>query len=62
MIEIINVMEEIEELRSYLVVYTIESGGFRQDGVLQLSCRLDELINRYYKLLANNKRIDSKIA
>jgi hypothetical protein len=60
--EIINVMEEIEELRSYLVVYTIESGDFIQDGVLQLSCRLDELINSYYKLLANNKRIDSKIA
>jgi hypothetical protein len=46
--EIVDIMQEIERLRSELVDFTIQSGDFMQEGVLQLSRRLDELIISYY--------------
>jgi hypothetical protein len=59
--EITEIMQEIERLRSKLVVFTIQSGDFIQEGVLYLSRRLDELINRYYRLISNKESSDFKI-
>jgi hypothetical protein len=60
--KIIDIMQEIERLRSILVDCTIQTGDFMQEGVLHLSRRLDELINTYYRLLSNNESSDCKIA
>jgi hypothetical protein len=60
--EITEIVQEIERLRSKLVVFTIQSGDFRQEGVLILSQRLDELINEYYRFISNKEMSDYKIA
>jgi hypothetical protein len=60
--EITDIMQEIERLRSKLFDFTIQSGDFMQEGVLHLSRRLDELIIKYYRLIANKESSDSKIA
>jgi hypothetical protein len=60
--EITVIMQEIERLRSKLVVFTIQSGDFMQEGVLHLSHRLDELINTYYSLISNKESSGIKIA
>lgn len=60
--EIIEIMQEIERLRSKLVAFAIQSADLIQEGVLHLSRRLDELINTYYRLISNLESADSKIA
>lgn len=60
--EITDIMQEIERLRSKLVNYTIQSGDFMHEGVLNLSHRLDVLISKYYRVLANKESSDIKIA
>jgi Ni,Fe-hydrogenase III large subunit len=53
--EITEITQEIERLRSKLVDFTIKVGDFMQEGVLHLSCRLDELIVTYYRLITNKE-------
>jgi hypothetical protein len=48
--KIANIKQEIERLRTYLVDYAMQSDDLHQEDVLHLSCRLDELIIRYYRL------------
>jgi hypothetical protein len=56
--EITEIVQEIERLRSKLVVFTVQAGDFMHEGVLNLSHRLDELINIYYRLISNNESSD----
>jgi hypothetical protein len=60
--EITNILQEIERVRSKLVEYTIQAGDFIEEGVLHLSCKLDDLITAYYSLMLNNKSSDLQIA
>jgi hypothetical protein len=60
--KITDIVQEIESLRSKLVDFTIQSGDFRQERVLHLSHRLDELIITYYRLILNKESSDFKIA
>jgi len=53
--EITDIMQEIERLRSKLVDFTMQAGDFKQEDVLHLSRKLDELIITYYRLLTNKE-------
>lgn len=60
--EVTKMMLEIEKLRSKLVNYTNHSGDFMNPGVLELSQTLDELINKYYRLIMKKESSGTKIA
>lgn len=60
--ELTKILLEIEKLRSKLISFTNKSGDFMSEGVLELSQRLDELINRYYRLVMNKQKSGTKIA
>lgn len=57
--EITAIMQEIERVRAKLVDFAVQSGDFIHEGVLHLSRRLDELIIKYYGLIANKELMNS---
>jgi hypothetical protein len=60
--ECAELIDEIERLRSYLVDLTTELGDLLHAEVLQVSCRLDERITEYYRLVQSDKSSGVKIA